>query len=113
LKGATVLGAGLAAGMGNEALAGQAKPGGGALNVGIVGAGIAGLACAYDLKAAGYTATIHETNERAGGRIFSMGGAFPGPVSFPGQVVERGGEFIDTGHKTMLGYAQAFKLPKE
>ena len=37
--------------------------------VGIVGAGIAGLACAYDLKAAGYTATIHETNDRVGGRI--------------------------------------------
>ncbi|HVG60761.1 MAG TPA: NAD(P)-binding protein, partial [Hyalangium sp.] len=58
LKGATVLGAGLAAGMGTEASAGQAKPGGGTLNIGIVGAGIAGLACAYDLKAAGYTATI-------------------------------------------------------
>jgi monoamine oxidase len=28
-------------------------------------------------------------------------------------VVERGGEFIDTGHKTMLGYAQEFNLPKE
>jgi monoamine oxidase len=113
LKGATVLGAGLAAGMGTEASAGQAKPGGGVLNIGIVGAGIAGLACAYDLKAAGYTATIHETNDRVGGRIFSMGGAFPGPVNFPGQVVERGGEFIDNGHKTMLGYAQAFNLPKE
>lgn len=113
LKGATVLGAGLAAGMGTEASAGQAKPGGGVLNIGIVGAGIAGLACAYDLKAAGYTATLHETNDRVGGRIFSMGGAFPGPVNFPGQVVERGGEFIDTGHKTMLGYANAFNLPKE
>jgi monoamine oxidase len=115
LKGATVLGAGLASGMGTEASAGNTQGGGrtGTLSVGIVGAGIAGLACAYDLKAAGYTATIHEANDRVGGRIFSMGGAFPGPVSFPGQVVERGGEFIDTGHKTMLGYANAFNLPKE
>jgi monoamine oxidase len=115
LKGATVLGAGLAAGMGTEASAGQSRSGGrtGELTVGIVGAGIAGLACAYDLKAAGYNATIHEANERVGGRIFSLGGAFTGPVSFPGQVVERGGEFIDTGHKTMLGYAQAFNLAKE
>lgn len=115
LKGATVLGAGLAAGMGTEASAGITQAGGrtGDLSIGIVGAGIAGLACAYDLKAAGYNATVHEVNERVGGRIFSMGGDFPGPVSFPGQVVERGGEFIDNGHKTMLGYAQAFKLPKE
>jgi monoamine oxidase len=42
-----------------------------------------------------------------------MGGAFSGPVTFPGQVVERGGEFIDTGHKAMLAYAQEFNLAKE
>jgi monoamine oxidase len=115
LKGATVLGAGLVAGLTPEAGAGQARGGGrtGPLRVGIVGAGVAGLACAYELKRAGVLATIHETNERVGGRIFSMGGAFPGPVSFPNQVVERGGEFIDTGHKTMLGYAQEFNLAKE
>jgi monoamine oxidase len=112
LKGATVLGAGLVAGAGTQASAGK---GGrtGELRVGIVGAGIAGLACAYDLKSAGILATVHETNDRPGGRIFSMGGAFAGPVSFPNQVVERGGEFIDTGHKAMLGYAQEFNLPKE
>ncbi len=115
LKGATVLGAGLVAGMAPEAGAGMSRTGGrtGPLRVGIVGAGLAGLACAYDLKRAGITATLHETNERVGGRIFSMGGAFPGPVSFPNQVVERGGEFIDTGHKTMLGYAQEFNLARE
>ncbi|HEX8703822.1 MAG TPA: FAD-dependent oxidoreductase [Myxococcaceae bacterium] len=114
LKGGTVAGAGLVAGLPLVSEAGQARPSGtGTLRVGIVGAGMAGLACAYDLKGAGIIATVHEATERVGGRVFSMGGAFPGPVNFPNQVVERGGEFIDTGHKTMLGYAQAFNLPKE
>ena len=32
---------------------------------------------------------------------------------FPGQVAERGGEFIDTPHKTMLRYARRFNLALE
>ncbi len=111
LKGATAVGAGLLGVRGTPALAGNSQ--GGSLRVGIVGAGIAGLACAYDLQRAGILATLHETNDRPGGRMFSLGGAFPGPVTFPGQVVERGGELIDTGHKTMQGYAQEFNLAKE
>ncbi len=82
-------------------------------DIGIVGAGIAGLACAYELKRAGVTATLHEAATRTGGRIWSMGGAFSGPVSFPGQVIERGGELIDTPHKAMLGYAREFGLALE
>jgi monoamine oxidase len=114
LKGATVLGAGLVTGLSRAAEAGNGRGGRtGPLSVGIVGAGVAGLACAYELKRAGILATVHETNERVGGRVFSMGGAFSGPVSFPNQVVERGGEFIDTGHKAMLAYAQEFNLAKE
>jgi monoamine oxidase len=110
LKGLTAVGVGLA---GARAEAEAAKPPPSSLRVGIVGAGMAGLACAYDLKRAGILATVHEANDRPGGRVFSLGGAFSGPVSFPGQVVERGGEFIDTGHKTMLAYAQEFNLAKE
>jgi monoamine oxidase len=83
------------------------------LDVAIVGAGLAGLACADELRRAGTLATIYEASDRAGGRCFSLGGAFPGPVDFPGQVVERGGEFIDTGHKTMIGYAREFGLTLE
>jgi monoamine oxidase len=93
-----------------EAIAAPASP---TTRVGIVGAGLAGLACAYELKKAGILATIHEASTREGGRCFSMGGTFSGPVNFPGQVVERGGEFIDTPHKSMLGYASEFKLPLE
>ena len=83
------------------------------MNVGIVGAGLAGLSCAYQLKKGGLRATLYEASSRVGGRCFSMGGQFSGPVNFPGQVVEPGGEFIDNLHKTMLGYAKEFRLTLE
>jgi monoamine oxidase len=83
------------------------------VNVAIVGGGIAGLTCADALRAAGVDATLYEARDRLGGRIWSMGGAFLGPVEFPGQVVERGGEFIDTTHLTMKAYAQEFDLALE
>jgi monoamine oxidase len=82
-------------------------------DVGVVGAGLAGLVCATELQRAGVTPRLYEAAERVGGRCFSLGGAFAGPVSFPGQVVERGGELIDNLHKTMLGYAREFGLAKE
>ncbi|HVM69351.1 MAG TPA: NAD(P)/FAD-dependent oxidoreductase [Gaiellaceae bacterium] len=83
------------------------------VDVGIVGAGIAGLACANELRRAGVTATLHEAAERVGGRVWSMGGSFAGPVDWRGQVIERGGELIDTGHKTMIGYARELGLSLE
>jgi monoamine oxidase len=81
--------------------------------VAIIGAGLAGLACADELRRHGVLATVYEASDRSGGRCFSLGGAFAGPVDFPGQVVERGGEFIDTSHKTMIGYAQRLGLDLE
>jgi monoamine oxidase len=82
-------------------------------SVGVVGAGLAGLSAADSLAAAGIAATIYEGRDRIGGRLWSMGGSFPGPVMFPGQVVERGGELIDTTHITMKKYARRFGLKLE
>jgi monoamine oxidase len=60
----------------------------------IVGAGLAGLTCAYRLKQAGVNAELHEASDRLGGRCcWSIRGAFG-----PGLVAEHGGELIDTGH---------------
>ena len=101
---------GAAAGPFDRALAAPRPPSG---DVAIVGAGLAGLACGDELRRHGVLATIYEASDRSGGRCFSLGGAFSGPVEFRGQVVERGGEFIDTAHKTMIGYAQQFGLALE
>jgi monoamine oxidase len=76
-------------------------------NVGIVGAGLAGLACADELASEGISATLYDASTRVGGRCFSLRGLFPG------QVAERGGEFIDNFHKTLLKYAQRFHLAVE
>ena len=77
------------------------------LSVGIVGAGLAGLACADTLKTRGIRASIYDAGTRSGGRCWSLRGFFPG------QAAERGGELIDTLHKTMLGYAKRFNLRLE
>jgi monoamine oxidase len=83
-------------------------------DIGIVGAGIAGIACAYELKRSGVVATIHEASNRIGGRMFSMGGAFPSNgLDWMGQTIERGGELIDTPHKTIQGYAKELGLRLE
>jgi monoamine oxidase len=77
------------------------------IDVGVVGAGIAGLACADMLAASGIRPRVYEADTRVGGRCISLRNVFPG------QIAERGGEFIDTPHKTMLRYAKRFNLALE
>jgi monoamine oxidase len=89
----------------NRALAAPAPRS--SLSIGIVGAGLAGLACGYELQKKGIDATLYEATNRVGGRCVSVGGFFPG------QVAEAGGEFIDNLHKTLLGYVHEFKLQIE
>lgn len=117
LKGLGGIAAGSAAAMmigtGSARVAHAAPPGKPSPKIAIIGAGLAGLVCADNLKNNGIVATIYEASTRSGGRCYSLGGAFPGQVSFPGQVVERGGEFIDTGHKTMIAYANQLGLTLE
>src|SRR5882724_3261098 len=60
----------------------------------IIGAGIAGLIAGYRLSQKGVRVRILEAQERTGGRMFSLRGHFPGK-----QVVELGGELIDTNHQ--------------
>ncbi|QIL75230.1 flavin monoamine oxidase family protein [Hymenobacter sp. HDW8] len=72
----------------------------------VVGAGIAGLNCAYQLRKNGLRADIYEASNRAGGRIFTAR-----DLMAPGLTTELGGEFIDSGHRDMLQLAREFALP--
>ena len=75
--------------------------------VAVVGAGLAGLACADELGRLGLLPTVYEADARVGGRCASLRGLFPG------QVVERGGEFFSRSHHTMVGYARDLGLTLE
>lgn len=75
--------------------------------VGIVGAGLAGLACADELVGRGARVQVYDAASRVGGRVHSARGVFPG------QVAERGAEFIGATHYAVLGYARMLGLPLE
>lgn len=75
--------------------------------IAIVGGGLSGLACADRLQSNGHGATIYEARTRLGGRCFSN------RELVPGMACENGGEFLDTGHKTMQAYANEFSLARE
>ena len=83
------------------------------LSIGIIGAGFAGLACSDELRKHGIQAPIFEAIDRIGGRCWSMGGEFGDSNRFPGQIVERGGELIDSQHHTLINYAREFGLELE
>ncbi len=72
-------------------------------SIAIIGAGIAGLNAAYQLKKAGYYATVYEARPRIGGRMLStdMGN---------GLIVDLGAELINTDHADMLALAEEFGI---
>ena len=70
----------------------------------IVGAGFAGLACAYELKSAGYDVVVLEARKRVGGRVLSFADLIPG------KNVEGGAELVGSNHPTWMAYAKRFGL---
>jgi monoamine oxidase len=87
------------------ALAPRARAAAPAGRVVIVGAGLAGLSCAYRLQQAGVNAEAHEGNTRIGGRCWTIRGAFT-----DGQIAEHGGELIDQGHTQVRQLASELGL---
>src|SRR5882762_7596790 len=91
------------------ALAATAKPGGQQRQgrIAIIGGGISGLNAALTLQDAGITSTVYEASGRVGGRMHSDTTSW-----LNGQTSEHCGELIDSGHKTILGLASRFNLPR-
>ena len=73
--------------------------------VAVVGAGLAGLTCAYNLQRAVVAATVYEASDRLGGRCWTRRGDFA-----EGQIAEHGGELIDQGHTAVRQLAQSLGL---
>jgi monoamine oxidase len=71
--------------------------------IAVVGAGLAGLTCAYRLKQAGLNARVYEASTRIGGRCWTIG-------DFAPLVAEHGGELIDQGHTAIRQLAQELGL---
>ncbi len=70
----------------------------------VIGAGLAGLACAYELRSAGYQVRVIEARRRLGGRVLSF------TDMIEGGVVEAGGEFVGASHTHWMAYADRFRL---
>jgi monoamine oxidase len=62
----------------------------------VVGAGLAGIHCAYRLAEAGVNVVVYEAWNRIGGRTFSTSEGAPA-----GMMIELGGELIDSNHATL------------
>ncbi|MBD2450765.1 FAD-dependent oxidoreductase [Nostoc sp. FACHB-152] len=72
----------------------------------VVGAGLAGLAAAYELTRAGFDVQVFEARERVGGRVHTA-------FLDAGQYGELGAEFVDDDHTALLSYAAQFNLSLE
>ena len=73
--------------------------------VAIVGAGLAGLSAAYQLKKAGIQAAIYEATGRTGGRVYTVEHAIG-----RGLTSDLGGSFINSDHTQLLTLAEELEV---
>ena len=72
----------------------------------IVGAGVAGLTAAYELKRAGHNPVVLEAQQRVGGRVYTLRQPFT-----EGLYAEVGAMRIPRAHQLTLEYVDKFGLP--
>ena len=94
------------------------------VKVAVLGAGIAGLVAAYELRKAGYEVTVLEARDRPGGRAWSVrSGTRIEQTGRPDQLVDwdegthryfnAGPARIPQSHHAILGYCRDLKVPLE
>ncbi|MBC5824393.1 MAG: FAD-dependent oxidoreductase [Candidatus Eremiobacteraeota bacterium] len=71
----------------------------------VVGAGLAGMTCAYRLTHAGLPCEVYEAARAVGGRTWSLRRFFAG-----GQIAEHGGEFISSEHRALRSLVRELDL---
>ena len=88
----------------------------------VLGAGIAGLVAAIELRKAGYAVTVLEARQRVGGRVLTIRGTEElAQIDRPlqranfsdGQYFNAGAARLPSSHHVILGYARQFGVPME
>ncbi|HEX8193682.1 MAG TPA: FAD-dependent oxidoreductase [Allosphingosinicella sp.] len=100
----------------------ELPPAGRGRKVAVLGAGIAGLVSAYELKRAGFDVTVLEARDRVAGRVWTIrAGDRVVQTGRPDQVcgfsegayLNAGAARIPSSHHTILGYAKSLGVPLE
>src|SRR6202030_4263233 len=73
-------------------------------SVAVIGAGLAGLSAAYELRTRGYSVTVFEASERPGGRTLTINGLVKR------HHMDGRAELIGSNHPLWLSYADQFHL---